>query len=233
MRSPGSPADEATAVRILVVDDHAVVRAGLMRLVEAADEPWRLDEAAGGHQALEAMRRQPADLVVADLSMPGMNGLELIRRLRTEHPGTKVVVLSMHAEEEYAMRAFRAGANGYVAKDSAGEELVAAVRRVLAGGAWVSGSLAERVVLQLNRGSSGPPHARLTDRELEVLRRIVAGQRLADIALSLHLSAKTVSTHKRRIQDKLQIDSNAALVRYGLAHGLADGMPAPPQAGEA
>jgi DNA-binding NarL/FixJ family response regulator len=131
-----------------------------------------------------------------------------------------VLVLSMHAEEQYALRAFRAGANGYVTKDSASAELVAAVRKVAAGGAYVSASLAERVVQQLSGMQRAPQHARLTDRELEVLQRIVAGQRPTEIAAALHLSVKTVSTHKSRILDKLQLSSTAALIRYGLEHGL-------------
>ena len=125
----------------------------------------------------------------------------------------------MHAEEQYALRAFRAGANGYVTKDTASAELLAAVRKVAAGGAYVTASLAERVVQQLNGAASAPRHAQLSDRELEVLQRIVAGQRPTEIAAALHLSVKTVSTHKRRIQDKLQLPNTAALIRYGLEHG--------------
>jgi DNA-binding NarL/FixJ family response regulator len=131
-----------------------------------------------------------------------------------------VLVLSMHAEEQYALRSFKAGANGYVTKDSAAAELVVAVRKVLDGGAYVTASLAERVVQQLNGATQAPRHAQLSDRELEVLRRIVAGQRLTDIAEDLHLSIKTVSTHKSRIQEKLQLPSMAALIRYGLEHHI-------------
>ena len=149
-----------------------------------------------------------------------MNGLELIQRIKSEFPSVRVLVLSMHAEEQYALRAFKAGANGYVTKDSASTELVAAVRKVAAGGAYVTASLAERVVQQLNGVAESPRHAQLSDRELEVLQRIVAGQRLTDIAAALHLSVKTVSTHKSRIQDKLQLPSTAALIRYGLEHKL-------------
>ena len=166
------------------------------------------------------MRGRPFDLALVDLSMPGMSGLELIKRVRQEFPGVRILVLSMHAEEQYALRSFKAGANGYLTKDSAGTELVNAVRKVLGGGAYVTGSLAERVVLRLNVGVDSPPHAQLSDRELEVLRLLVAGQRLTDIAEGLHLSVKTVSTHKGRIQDKLQLPNLAALVRYGLEHGL-------------
>jgi DNA-binding NarL/FixJ family response regulator len=152
-----------------------------------------------------------------------MSGLELIRRIKAEWPSVAVLVLSMHAEEQYALRAFKGGANGYVTKDSAATELIAAVRKVAAGGAYVTASLAERVVQQLNGVVRVPRHAELSDRELDVLQRIVAGQRLTDIAEALHLSVKTVSTHKSRIQDKLHLPSMAALIRYGLEHQLDKG----------
>jgi DNA-binding NarL/FixJ family response regulator len=205
---------------LLLVDDHTIVREGLRRILEAVADEWQLIEAGSGFQALECLRRQPIGLAIVDLSMPGMSGLELIKRIRAEYPKVIVLVLSMHAEEQYALRAFRAGANGYVTKDTASAELVAAVRKVAAGGAYVTASLAERVVQQLNGVTQAPRHADLSDRELEVLQRIVAGQRPTEIADSLHLSVKTVSTHKRRIQDKLQLPNTAALIRYGLEHQL-------------
>lgn len=206
--------------RVLLVDDHTIVREGLRRLLETASEGFEIVEASSGYQALECLRRQPFALAIVDLSMPGMSGLELIRRIKADHPATAVLVLSMHAEEQYALRAFKAGANGYLTKDSAAEELMRAVRKVAAGGAYVTASLAERVVQQLNGAAGVPRHAHLSDRELEVLRRLVAGQRLTDIAAALHLSVKTISTHKTRIQDKLELPSTAALIRYGLEHGL-------------
>jgi len=208
------------ALRILIVDDHVVVREGLARILSGTGEGWSVSEASGGFQALDRLRREPADLVIVDLSMPGMGGLELIRRIRSEFGRTAVLVLSMHAEEQYAIRAFKAGANGYLTKDTASTELLKAVRKVMAGGAHVSADLAERVVLQLNGTVGMARHAQLSDRELEVLRRLVAGQRPTDIAHELHLSVKTVSTHKSRIQEKLELPSLAELVRYGLEHGL-------------
>jgi DNA-binding NarL/FixJ family response regulator len=149
-----------------------------------------------------------------------MNGLELIRRIKAEFPSVAVRVLSMHAEEQYALRAFKSGANGYLTKDSAAAELVAAVRKVAAGGAFVSPGLAERVVQELSGVKHAPRHAELTDRELDILQRIVAGQRLTAIGEALHLSVKTVSTHKSRILEKLQLPNTAALIRYGLEHQL-------------
>jgi DNA-binding NarL/FixJ family response regulator len=205
---------------LLLVDEHTVVREGLRRVLEGCGEGWTVLEAASGFQALERLREQAISVLITDLSMPGMNGLELIRRVRSEFAGTAILVLSMHAEDQYALRAFKAGANGYVTKDSAATELVSAVRKVAEGGAYVTSHLAEQVVQQLSGNRGVPGHAQLTNRELDVLRRIVAGQRLTEIAHELHLSVKTVSTHKTHIQEKLHLPSLAALVRYGLEHQL-------------
>ncbi len=227
-RTPGESA--AAALRLLIVDDHAIVREGLKRVLASNAAGWQVVEAEGGFQALDLLRHQAFDLAVVDLSMPDMSGLELLRRIRVDHPQLKVLVLSMHAEEQYAVRAFKAGANGYVTKDSAASELSAAVRKVAGGGAYVSSVLAESMVLHLNGALDTPAHARLSDRELEVLRRLVAGERPTDIARALHLSVKTVSTHKSRIQAKLLLPSTAALIRYGVEQGL-DGDAAAPPAG--
>ena len=210
-----------TELQILIVDDHAIVREGLKRILEAAGRHWVVAEAASGMQALEIMQTLRVDLVIVDLSLPGMSGLELIKRVHAEFPGVGLLVLSMHAEEQYALRAFQAGAKGYVTKDSAGAELLTAVRRVVEGGSYVSANLAERVVMQLTGARRAPRHTQLSDRELEVLRGIVAGQRLTDIASDLHLSVKTISTHKSRIQEKLELPTTASLIRYGLEHGMA------------
>ena len=226
MAPPESPSMNQPAVQaslqLLLVDDHSIVREGLKRVLALSTSPWSIAEAGTGFQALEVLRLQPIDLVIADLSMPGMNGLELIRRIRVLHPTVSVLVLSMHAEEQYAMRAFKAGAKGYVTKDCAAEELVAAVRKVVSGGIYVSTGLAERVVQQLSGETQALGHAALSNRELEVLQRIVAGQRLTDIALALHLSIKTISTHKSHIQDKLKLPNMAALIRYGLENDLGN-----------
>jgi len=205
---------------LLMVDDHTIVREGLKRVLRPIAHEWSITEAGTGFQAIECLRRQHFDLAIVDLSMPGMSGLELIRRIKSEFPSVAVLVLSMHGEEQYAMRAFKAGAAGYVTKDTAANELVAAVRKVAMGGSYVTSSLAERVVQQLTGKVQEPRLDELTDRELEVLKRIVAGQRLTDIAESLHLSIKTVSTHKTRIQDKLGLPSMAALIRFGMQQNL-------------
>ena len=212
---------KSSALRVLLVDDHTIVREGLKRILEGTREGWSVTEESSGFQALDRLKRAEFDLAIVDLSMPGMGGLELIRRIRVDLPQLPVLVLSMHAEEEYALRAFKAGANGYVTKDSPTHELVAAARKVAQGGAYVTGTLAERVVQRLNGSVEVPHHVKLSDRELDVLRRIVAGQRSGEIAEALHLSAKTISTHKTRIMAKLQVPNTASLVRYGIQHGLA------------
>lgn len=207
-------------ISIVLADDHQLMREGLRRLLGATPGMRVVAEAANGHEVLEVLRRTPVDVAVLDLSMPGMTGMDLIRRVKTEFPEVAVLVLTMHAEEQYAMRAFRCGASGYLTKDSAGDELVHAIRKVAGGGGYVTASLAERLAMGLNAMRDAPAHASLSDREFEVFRRIVAGQRLTDIADELHLSVKTVSTHKARVLEKMGLDSTAALIRYGLENRL-------------
>ena len=215
--------DAPSALSILIVDDHAIVREGLKRILEAKNPDWVVAEADNGSKGLEMLRRQHVDVAIVDLSMPGMSGLEFLRRARPEGQRLRILMLSMHAEEQYAMRAFKAGAHGYVTKDCAARELADAVRKVAQGGTYVSSHLAERMVRQLNGGlEPAPPHTQLSDRELDVLRGLVAGSRPTDIAHTLHLSVKTVSTHKSRILDRLQLPNMAALIRYGIDHGLCN-----------
>lgn len=209
--------------KLLIVDDHSIVREGIKHILDPESNHWEVVEAAHGAQALAYLNSAHFALAIVDLSMPGMGGIELTHRIKAEFPASRVLVMSMHGEEQYALRAFKAGANGYLTKDSAPTELVKAVRKVLNGGAYVTPHLAERVVLQLNGGVAAAGHAELSDREIEVLRRFVAGQRPIDIAKALHLSIKTISTHKTRIQEKLQLSSMAALIRYGIEHHVDDG----------
>jgi len=217
------------ALKILIVDDHAIVREGLKRIIEGASPSWSVTESCSGHQALEQLHEQPFDMAIFDISMPGLDGLALLQRVCAEHRQLRVLMLSMRAEEQLAARAFQAGAKGYVTKDTATQELVAAIRKIAAGGVYVGSALAERLVLQIKGSQSPATHEKLSAREIEVLRRLVRGQRATDIARALHLSIKTVSTHTRRMQDKLRLDGTAALVRYGLEHGFdAEEATAPP-----
>jgi len=207
-------------MRILIVDDHAVVREGLKRMLEASEPSWAVEEAANALEALERVRGQAFDVAVVDISMPGMSGLDFLKRVRAAQTGLRVLMLSMYAEEQYAMRAFKSGANGYVTKDSATRELVNAIRKVTAGNAYVSESLAQSLALGLGNAGVEAAHERLSDRELDILRRLATGDRPTEIAQALHISIKTVSTHKARIMARLQLPNSAALVRYAMEHHL-------------
>lgn len=218
----------APALSILIADDHAIVREGLKRLLESSGRSWHVVEAGSGFEALDILRKRRFDLAIVDLSMPGLGGLELLERVRAMHPGMLTMVLTMRAEEQYALRAFQAGARGFVTKDVAGKELVIAVEKVVSGGLYVSPAVADLAVMQLSGIASPGSLDCLSDRELDVLRRLVGGARPTEIAAALHLSIKTVSSHKSRILEKLRLASTAALIRFGLEHGLGadDAQPA-------
>lgn len=212
----------SSPIRVALADDHQLMRLGLRRLLDAESGAGIeiVAEVDCGRDLLQALRTHPVDVAVIDLSMPGLSGMELIKLVKAEFPAIAVLVLTMHAEEQYAVRAFSAGAKGYLTKDAASEQLVAAIHKLAQGGAHVTPSIAERLALGLHRVSAGPRHADLSDREFEILREIVAGKRLTDIATDLKLSIKTVSTHKTHIMEKLGLDSTAALVRYGMQQRL-------------
>lgn len=209
-------------IRILIADDHTLVREGLKQILASAGDVVVAAEAVDGDQALARVRSEEFDLALLDLSMPGLSGIELIKRLKLEKPRLRILVLSMHGEQQYAVRAYKAGASGYLTKDSASAQLVAAIRKIAAGGVYISPAAAEQLALGAMPGGSALPHNALSNREFEVLRLIVAGGSLTDIAQSLHLSVKTVSTHKTRILQKMNLSSTADLVRYALEHQLLD-----------
>lgn len=206
--------------RVVIADDHTLVREGLRRILDSAPGIEIVGQADNGHTVLLQIIELQPDVAILDLSMPGLSGMNLIRRVKHDVPSTLILVLTMHGEEQYAMRAFRCGANGYLTKDSATEELVRAVQRVAEGKVYLSLSMAERVALSLNTAHDKPRHTLLTDREYEVLALLVKGLRLTEIGQRLHLSVKTVSTHKSRILEKMGLDTTAALVRYALQHQL-------------
>jgi len=208
-------------IRVLLADDHQLVRDGLKRILSAAPELAVAGEAASGDEALALVKANDYDLVLLDMSMPGLAGLALIRRLRAERPKLRILVLSMHGEEQYAARALKAGAAGYLTKDSASAQLVGAIRKVAAGGVHISEAAAASLVSSLGRGDA-PAHAALSDREFEVFRLLAAGRAPTEIAAQLHLSVKTVSTHKARILHKLGLGGTAELVRYALEHRLLE-----------
>ena len=209
-------------IRVLLADDHAIVRTGLKEILESTGDIVVAAEATNGHEALAMVRQGDFDIAVLDLSMPGRSGIELIKLIKAERSKLKVLVLSMHSEEQYAVRAVQAGASGYLTKESAADELVAAIRRIAAGGAFISPETAERLVLEAGAGREGLPHTRLSNREYEVFRMIVSGVSVSEIANKLALSVKTVSTHKARILEKMGMSSQADLVRYAVKHKLTD-----------
>ncbi|AXE92471.1 response regulator [Paraburkholderia sp. DD10] len=206
--------------RVLIADDHALVRDGLRHILEGASGFEVVGEANDSPSTVALIRERAADVLVLDLSMPGRNGVELIKQIKEEKPTLRILVLTMHAEQQYAVRAFKAGASGYLTKESASAELVAAVTKVAAGGVYVSLAMAERFAQSLNEPTDLLPHQRLSDREFDVLKRIATGQTITEIAAELCVSAKTVSTYKTRILEKMQMPHDAALVRYAMRHKL-------------
>jgi DNA-binding NarL/FixJ family response regulator len=207
-------------VCIAVADDHAVVREGLKRIISEHPDLSVSIAVGTGEELLTAMRQSPADLAIIDLVLGSRSGLDVLRRIRAEHPQLPVIIFSMHGSEEFALRALRAGAAGYVQKESASEELVTAVRRVLAGGTYVSPTVAERLALQLARGGAKEPHEVLSDRELEVFQLLGAGNSVSEVASLLNLSVKTVSTHRTHILAKTGLRNNAEIIRYAVTHRL-------------
>jgi len=210
--------------RILIADDHALVRDGLRHILRKAEGFDIVGEAADHAGVLNIVTQVHADVLLLDLSMPGGNGLDLIREVRARRPALRLLILTMHAERQYAVRAFKAGASGYVTKESASAELVNAVQRVAGGNAYLSVAMAENMAQALTRpsGDDSALQDALSDRELEVYRRIVAGEALSEIALALTVSPKTVSTYKARVMDKMQVSNDAALIRYAIKHRLFD-----------
>jgi DNA-binding NarL/FixJ family response regulator len=209
-------------IRILIADDHTLVREGLKQILQSAGDFQVGGEAANGMEVLALVRREDWDVVVLDMSMPGRSGIDLIKQLKDEKPHLRILVLTMHGEEQYAMRAFKAGAAGYLTKESAPVELASAVRKVASGGVYVSLAMAEKLALNLSPGGEELPHQRLSDREFEIFRRLVEGQSISEIADRLSLSVKTVSTHKTRILQKMDMQNHTELVRYALKHELLD-----------
>ncbi|WP_116136230.1 response regulator transcription factor [Trinickia diaoshuihuensis] len=206
--------------RVLLADDHTLVRDGLRHILEGTSGFDVVGEANDGPSTISLVRSTPADILVLDLSMPGRNGIELVKQIKEELPTLRVLVLTMHAEQQYAVRAFKAGASGYLTKESASKELVSALTKISAGGVYVSLSMAERLAQSLNEPTDMLPHQRLSDREFDVFRRIASGQTISEIANELCVSAKTVSTYKTRILEKMQMPHEAALVRYAIQHKL-------------
>ncbi|MEO8441294.1 MAG: response regulator transcription factor [Betaproteobacteria bacterium] len=208
--------------RIVIADDHTMVREGLKQVLAAAGDLTVIAEAQNGAEVMQRVRELDFDVLLLDMSMPGKSGIELIKQVHSEKPKLRIFVLSMHEEEQYAVRALKAGAAGYLTKESASDLLVAAIRKVAAGGAYITSTVAEQFALGAMADTTGPRHAALSDREYQVFEMLVAGKSITDIAGRLNLSVKTVSTHKARIMQKMYMTNNAELVRYAINHNLVD-----------
>lgn len=209
-------------IRMLIADDHAIVRRGLQEILVRELEDSVFGEAKDAQEVIERTKRDDWDLVILDITMPGRSGLDVLRDIKTLRPKLPVLILSMHSEAQYGKRILRAGASGFMNKESAPEELIRAVQKVLAGGRYVSPALAERLALDLNDEVRHDVQETLSHREFEVLRMIALGKTITQIAEELHLSVSTVSTHRARILEKMEMTTTAELMRYALSNHVVD-----------
>jgi DNA-binding NarL/FixJ family response regulator len=207
-------------IEVLLADDHAIIRDGLKKILADTEDMVVAGEAMNGHAALDLVRKRNWGLVVLDLSMPGRSGVELIKLIKTERPQCPVLIFSMHPEEQYAVRALRAGASGYLSKEGDSDLILPALRKVAAGGVYFSARVAELLVSEAAPHAQSLPHTRLSDREYQIFDRIVRGLSLTAIAHELSLSIKTVSTHKSHIMSKMEMKNQVDLVRYAISHQL-------------
>jgi DNA-binding NarL/FixJ family response regulator len=209
-------------IDILIADDHGIMREGLKQILAACTDMRVTGEACDGDEVLNKVRQQEYDVVVLDMSMPGRSGLDLIKLLKAEKPALPILVLSMHKEDQYAVRTLKAGSSGYLCKDSAPALLVSAIRKVAAGGTFISQETAESMALSsLNKTGNAPPHTLLSDREFQVFERMIAGESVTEMSNHLNISVKTVSTHKTRIMQKLNLNTVPDMVHYAIEHGIA------------
>ncbi len=209
-------------IRVLLIDDHPIVRTGIRGLLAQAGEIAVAGEAADGEEGLRKARELRPNVIVLDVSLPGSSGLEVLETLKRELPGSAVLMLSMHPEDQYAVPLLRAGAAGYLSKQAPAETLIAAIRKVSRGGRFISPEVAERLAFNLDPAFEGPRHEKLSGRELEVMRRLASGLTVTEIGHQLGLSVKTVSTYRRRILEKMDIDSTAGIIRYAVEHRLVE-----------
>jgi two-component system, NarL family, invasion response regulator UvrY len=209
-------------MRILIADDHAVVRRGLKQILAEAFGRSVFGEATNSQEALERVWKEPWDIVILDLTMPGRSGLDVLKEIKRERPKLPVIILSMHPEDQFAVRLLKAGASGYMTKESAPEELVGAVKKAVAGGRYVSPALAEKLASLIVHDSQAAPHESLSDREFLILRMIASGKPVSAIARDLSLSVKTVSTYRARLLEKMSMSNNSELVHYAFQNELVE-----------
>ncbi|MBK7017408.1 MAG: response regulator transcription factor [Sulfuritalea sp.] len=212
----------ADKIHVLIADDHAIVRQGLKQILSETEDMLVTGEADDGAEALGLARQQPWDVFLLDVSMPNRNGIDTLKQLKKEFPRLPVLILSMHPEEQYAVRALKAGASGYLTKQSAPEQLVNAIRQVASGKKYLSPAVAQQLADAISEATDKSPHERITDREYQVLKLIAAGKTQTQIAETLNLGVATVSTYRARLLEKMGLRSTAELIRYGLEHGLAE-----------
>jgi DNA-binding NarL/FixJ family response regulator len=209
-------------IKVLVADDHAIVRRGVRQVLSDAHDMVVAGEASTGHEVLQSVQQNDYDIAVLDIAMPGSRGLELLKQLRTLKPKLPILMLSMYPEQQYAVRALKAGASGYLTKESAPDELIAAIRKVARGQRYITLSMAEALAFQLGGEAEEAPHDRLSDREYQVMRLLASGKTVTDIAEELSLSVKTISTYRTRLLEKLGLNNTAEIVRYALERGLTE-----------
>jgi two-component system invasion response regulator UvrY len=209
-------------IRIIIADDHAAIRRGVKDILADESDMEIGAEASTAQELLDLVRKQAWDAVVLDISLPGRSGLEVLSELKQERPSLPVLVHTMHSEDQFAVRALRAGAAGYLTKDSPPAELVKALRKIVAGGKYVGQSLAEKLAVNVDANSDRAPHEALSDREFQVLRLLASGKTVSEIADGLSLSVKTISTYRSRILDKMKMKNNAELMRYALQHKVVE-----------
>jgi two-component system, NarL family, invasion response regulator UvrY len=209
-------------IKIMIVDDHAIVREGLKQIVRQTDDMEVVAEAENGSDMLKILQEKTFDIVLLDISIPGRNGIDYLKDVKQLKPDLPVLILSMHPEEQFAMRALTAGAAGYLTKKSASRELIAAIRKVADGRKYVSPEFADKILMELDKDAEKPPYKRLSNREFEVMRRIASGETISEIAEGLNLSVQTISTYRSRILDKMNLKTSAELTYYAIKNGLVE-----------
>ncbi len=207
---------------ILIADDHAVVREGLKQILAELDDSVAIAEASNGQEVLEKIHQSRFDIILLDISMPGQNGLEILKQIKSEKPEISILILSMYPEEQYAIRALKAGASGYLTKESAPQELIQAIQRIASGRKYITPSLAEKLAYDFDKDYEKPLHESLSDREFQVMRLLAKGDSVKEIGVELFLSIKTVSTYRTRILEKMELNNNAEIIHYAIRNKLID-----------
>ena len=209
-------------INVLIADDHPIVRQGLRQILAGISDMKVAGEAVNGQETLEQVRAGGWDVLVLDITMPGRSGFDILKELKHLQPDLPVLVLSIHAEEQFAVRVLKAGASGYLTKENAPDELIKAIRKVVSGGKYISRTLAERLAFGLDAASERPRHEALSDREFQVMQMVASGKTLTKIAEELSLSTKTVSTYRTRLLQKMNLETNAEIIRYAIENGLIE-----------